>query len=71
MVLTYTEKLPTEKQERKFGNDIQNSFVIAVVGGLLVYYKTQELGKLAIGIAVLSGIIIMLFSALLFLDDQT
>ncbi len=44
--------------------------ILAIGGGFLIFYKTQELGGISIAISVLAGAIIALLSFLL-LTDQT
>lgn len=43
--------------------------ILSLVGAVLIYAKTQNIGRIAIGIAILSGVIIALLSLLLLLDD--
>ncbi|HYK08036.1 MAG TPA: hypothetical protein VEW42_00880 [Candidatus Eisenbacteria bacterium] len=55
--------------QRNLGADIQNSIFLAVGGGLLVFYKTQELGNISFAIAILTMLLIMLLSFLLLTDS--
>jgi len=55
--------------KRNLGADIQNSIFLAVGGGLLVFYKTQDLGDMAFVVAILTMLLIMLLSFLLLTDS--
>lgn len=71
MVLTHEEKLePHSPPQKMTSADLQNTLFFAIMGGLLVYYKTQLLGKLSILLAILTGTIIILLSVLLFTNPE-
>src|SRR5258708_1546546 len=70
MVLTQQDKFEiTKPMKRNLSADIQNSIVLAVIGGLLVFFKTQELGKISIVISILTMILITFLSILLLTDS--
>src|ERR1051326_1122146 len=49
MVLTHEGNSVTEVRPKKItGNDIQNFILLAVGGGLLVYFKTQDMGTISL-----------------------
>lgn len=71
MVLTHHEELERLRKPHKItGADIQNIFLFASGGALLVYYKTFELGNIAFVIAGLTAAIIGLLSYLLLSEDS-
>jgi len=71
MVLTHHEILESETKPKKItSGDVQNILIFAVLGGGLVYLKTEILGKISILIALFAGIIIILLSILLFADED-
>ena len=45
-------------------------FLVSYGGGALVYYKTRELGLIAIALAILTGIIIWLLSQLILHEEN-
>ena len=45
-------------------------FLVSYGGGALVYYKTRELGAIAIALAILAGIIIWLLSHLILSEED-
>ncbi len=51
-------------------NDWYYMLLVSLGGGFLVFYKTRELGNLSIVIAVLTGIIILLLSFLIFTENE-
>lgn len=70
LVLTHSEKLELIKEKHKLKqSDIEYTIVLAIGGALLVYYKTQELGTIAIIISVLTALIIILLSILLLTEE--
>ncbi|SRR6266403_2262056 len=71
MVLTHDEKLdlPTKPRKLKFF-DIVYILLLALGGGSLVYYKTLDLGSIAVWISLLTGGIIILLSLLVLIDDK-
>src|SRR5258706_5752120 len=72
MVLTQQDKFEVIKPEkRNLSADIQTSIVLAVIGGLLVFFKTQELGKISIAISILTMVLITFLSILLLTDSAT
>src|SRR5258706_9284712 len=72
MVLTQQDKFEvTAPIKRNLSADIQNSIVLAVIGGLLVFFKTQELGKISIVISILTMVLITFLSILLLTDSTT
>src|SRR5258706_14036148 len=54
MVLTKSNESKFVPTKRNIGADIQNSLLLALGAGLLVFYKTQSLGKISIVIAIIS-----------------
>lgn len=56
--------------KRNISVDIQNSILLAVAGGLLIFFKMQELGKISLVIAILSMILIAFVSFLSLTDSQ-
>jgi hypothetical protein len=71
MVLTHNEHLEPEKTHHKIKtSDIEYTLVLATGGALLVYYKTKELGTIALVIAGLTAIIIVLLSLLLMTEQS-
>jgi len=71
MVLTHNEQLDAHRTHHKITTvDLQYVLLLALGGGLLVYYKTQALGQIAKLIAILTGGIIVLLSLLVLIDDK-
>src|SRR5260221_6817816 len=72
MVMTNTEydlQLPAVAKKITSA-DVQNIILLAVGGGLLVFYKTQDLGKISIIISVMTMGIIMLLSFLVLAEGR-
>lgn len=63
-----TRNVQAERRKPRF-RDYLFVALLSLVGAALIYAKTQNIGRIAIGIAVLSGIIIALLSLLLLFDD--
>jgi hypothetical protein len=51
-------------------NDFYFAILVSVGGGVLVYFKTQELGNLSILIGIITMVIIALLSYLIFTEDE-
>jgi hypothetical protein len=65
----YKEEKPKSPAGLK-ENDWYYMLLVSLGGGGLVYYKTRDLGNLAIVIAVLTGVIILLLSFLIFTENE-
>ena len=63
------ENLPEEETKVKI-KDYVFIFLLAVVAGLIIWYKTKDLGRLSLIIAALSGLIIFFLSLLLMFDKD-
>lgn len=50
--------------------DIVFIVILSIVAGGLIYLKTKDLGKLGLAISIISGIIILLMSVLLLIEDD-
>ncbi|TAN57099.1 hypothetical protein EPN15_05550 [Patescibacteria group bacterium] len=50
--------------------DIVFIVILSVIAGGLIYFKTKDLGKLGLAISIISGIIILLMSILLLMEDD-
>lgn len=74
MVLTNNERLEKElKSKDIFKLNILNVGYIIIFtasGGFFVWYETQDLGVVSIIISVISAILIVLFSFLIFFDSK-
>jgi len=74
MVLTHNERLDealkTGQHHKIKTSDVEYIILLSLGGALLVWYKTQDLGILAIVISVLTAIIIVLLSLLVLLDKE-
>ena len=46
-------------------------FILGVVGSVIIYYKTKDIGYLSYAISILSGILIIMLSILILEDDET
>ncbi len=62
------EHSPNRQHPRK--RDYVFIATLALTGAVLIYTKTKSIGHIAIGIAVLSGMIIALLSLLLLFDNE-
>jgi hypothetical protein len=51
-------------------NDFYFAILVSVGGGVLVYFKTQELGNLSILIGIITMVIIALLSYLIFTEED-
>lgn len=71
-LLTYNKTiiLP-QKKKINYAKNIEYSIFLGISGGLLVFYKTSDLGPAALGIAILTVIIITILSFLLLTDKFT
>lgn len=71
MVLTsdWYKGLKSEKKEIT-EKDVYYIFTVSIGAMVIVYYKTQELGKISIAITAISGLIIFLLSLLIFSEDN-
>jgi hypothetical protein len=71
MVLTHHEQLERlNKPHRITGSDIQNIILFSAGGAMLVFYKIRDIGTIAIGIALLTAVIIGVLSVLILTDEQ-
>lgn len=69
MVFTHSEQINQSPPPQKLKIiDVLYILMIALGAGFLVYYKTKELGQIAIIVAVITGVLIILLSLLIFLD---
>ncbi len=74
MVLTQNEKLDealkTQEHHKLKTSDVEYIIILAAGGALLVWFKTKDLGVLAIIISILTVIIIILLSLLVLIDKE-
>jgi len=61
---------PTLPKKHITSNDKTYIFVISFAGAALVYYKTQELGGISLILTLLTFIIIMLLSYLIYTEEE-
>lgn len=66
----YKEAEVRKKRVSISENDWYYMLLVSLGGGALVYYKTKDLGDLAIIIGVLTGVIILLLSFLIFTENE-
>lgn len=72
MVLTNNEIIETANSGVKkiTRHDVQYGVLFAIVGSVLVYYKTEILGEISLIIAGITGVVIILLSLILFTDQK-
>ncbi|MDP3941662.1 MAG: hypothetical protein Q8Q49_05130 [bacterium] len=70
MAIMQTRMLEENPPKKMTSADLEYSLLLAIGGGMLVYYKTKELGNIALLIAVLTAFIILLLSFLILLDGE-
>jgi len=61
--------LPEKKVKVKI-KDYVFIFLLAAVAGLIIWYKTKELGRLSYAVATLSGIIIVFISVMVLIEKD-
>lgn len=70
MVLTRTEHIQISTTKKiNLSSDLQNGLIFAVIGGLIVFLKTENLGQVSIITSIFTMLIILLLSYL-FLTDK-
>ena len=57
-------------KDRIKARDIVFIVILSIIAGGLIYLKTKDLGKLGLAISIISGIIILLMSILLLIEDD-
>lgn len=69
MVLTHNEHLEPKKTRKIKQADIELIIILALASGLLVYYRTSELGAVSFAITVITTVIILLIAVLLLTEE--
>jgi hypothetical protein len=70
MLLTNTDKEIHNDRLKLTSAYIQNTFIIAVISSVLVYYKTISLGNMAFVVAGITWVMIMFLSVIIVLDKE-
>ena len=61
--------VPSDTQSKITNEDVQNILIFAISGTILVYFKIQDMGTISLYIAIAAGIIILLVSILLLINQ--
>lgn len=63
------EKVISDEKSKLTERDINSIIIFSLIGGFLVYYKTQDFGLVSLIITLLSSIIIFLLSYITKIED--